>query len=200
MKKHVEGSAGFNHHYPKLAVIVTCHAQDRDNAMAVAWFSSISQKPPLIGVSISPRRYTCELILEAKEFGINFISLEKAELIAGVGGSPGKDVDKFKRFRLEKEPSLKTSAPVLKDAYAAYECVLHSSYTIGDHEWFVGEVVATHYDEGMVTSAGHIDLAAVNPALYMGAELYCTTDAKSVRHLERSVYGKGPDISSADTI
>ncbi len=191
MNKHVEGSAGFSHHYPKLAVVVTCHAQGRDNAMSVAWFSSISQKPPLIGVSIYPNRYTYELILEAKEFGINFLSLEKAELIAGVGGCSGRDVDKFERFNLGKESSLATNVPIMKDAYAAYECTLHSSYTIGDHEWFVGEVVATHYDEGVVTSAGQIDLTAVNPALYMGAELYYTTDPNSNRHLERSRYGKG---------
>ncbi len=191
MNKHVEGSAGFHHHYPKLAVIVTCHAQGRDNAMAVAWFSSISQKPPLIGISIAPKRYTYDLILEAKEFGINFISLEKAELIAATGGCPGREVDKFDRFNLEKEKPLLTSVPIMKDAYVAYECTLHSNYTIGDHEWFVGEVVATHYDEEVVTSAGHIDLMAVNPALFMGAELYYTADKNSKRHLERAHYGKG---------
>ncbi|MFO8102290.1 MAG: flavin reductase family protein [Dehalococcoidia bacterium] len=193
MRQHVEGAAGFGHHYPKLAVIVTSHAQGRDNAMAVAWLSSISQKPPLIGVSISPRRYTYEMILQSKEFGVNFISLEKAELVAGTGGCPGKDVDKFERFKLEKEASLKTNVPVLKDAYAAYECVLHSNYTVGDHEWFVGEVVATHYDEKAFTAGGQIDLEAVNPALFVGAELYYTTYSGSKRHLERSTYGKGAD-------
>ncbi len=191
MNKHVEGAAGFHHHYPKLAVIVTSHAQGRDNAMAVAWFSSISQKPPLIGISIAPKRFTYDLILDAKEFGINFISLEKAELIAATGGCPGREVDKFERFNLEKEQPLLTSVPIMKDAYVAYECTLHSNHTIGDHEWFVGEVVATHYDEEVVTSGGHIDLLAVKPALFMGAELYYTTDSNSKRHLERAQYGKG---------
>ncbi len=190
-KKHVEGAAGFHHHYPKLAVIVTCHAQGRDNAMAVAWFSSISQKPPLIGISIAPKRYTYELIMESKEFGINFLSLEKADLIAGTGGCPGKEVDKFERFNLEKDESLVTSVPILKAAYAAYECTLFSSYTIGDHEWFVGEIVATHYDEEAFTSTGHLDLTEVNPALFMGAELYYSTDQTTKRHLERSQHGKG---------
>lgn len=190
-KKHVEGTAGFHHHYPKLAVIVTCHAQGRDNAMAVAWLSSVSQNPPLIGISIAPKRYTYELILEAKEFGINFLSLEKAELVAGTGGCLGRDVDKFERFKLQKEVSLKTSAPILKDAYAAYECTLFANHTYGDHEWFVGEVVATHYDEEAFTSSGHVDLAAVNPALFMSAELYVTTTRDGSRHLERAQYGKG---------
>lgn len=192
-RKHVEASAGFHHHYPKLAVIVTCHAQGRDNAMAVAWFSSVSQKPPLIGISIAPKRYTYELIYEAKEFGINFLSLQKAELIAATGGCPGKEVDKFERFNLEKDESLKTSVPVLKEAYAAYECKLVDSHTYGDHEWFVGEIMATHYDEEAFTSTGHLELGAIDPALFMGAEIYVTTAKDSSRHLERAHYGKGLD-------
>ncbi|MDY6911476.1 MAG: flavin reductase family protein [Chloroflexota bacterium] len=190
-KKLVEGSAGFHHHFPRLVIIVTCHARGKDNAMAVAWHSSVSQKPPLIGVSISPKRYTYELILEAREFGVNFISLEKAELIAATGGCPGKAVDKFRRFNLEKEPMLKTKAPILKDAYAAYECKLVENQTYGDHEWFVGEIVATHFDETAFTAAGILDLAAVNPAMFIGGELYYTTQQKSERHLERSKYGNG---------
>jgi len=191
MKNQVEGSAGFHHHYPKLAVIVTSHFKGKDNAMAVAWFSSVSKKPPLIGISITSKRFTYELIMESAEFGINFMSLEQAELVAGTGGCTGRDVDKFTRFKLEKESPLVTHVPILKEAYAAYECKLIANHTYGDHEWLVGEVVATHYDEEVVTPAGNIDLTAVNPAIFMGAEMYYTTDSGSDRHLERAVYGKG---------
>lgn len=191
MKKQIEGPAGFHHHYPKLAVIVTSRAKGKDNAMAVAWFSSVSQKPPLIGISVTSKRFTYELIMESAEFGINFMSLEQAELVAATGGCTGRDVDKFTRFNLAIDKPLVTNVPILKDAYAAYECRLVANHTYGDHEWLVGEVVATHYDEVAVTPAGHVDLAAVNPAVFMGAEMYYTTDPGSGRHLERAVYGKG---------
>ncbi len=192
-RQHVEGPAGFHHHYPKLTAIVTSHSNGRDDAMAVAWLSSVSQKPPMIGISLAPKRYTYELIMESREFGINFVSLEKAELIAGTGGCPGKEVDKFARFKLEKEQPLKTSVPILKDAYAVYECKLAANNTYGDHEWFVGEVVATHYDEEAFTSAGLVNLQTVKPALFNSAELYYTADISSERHLERAKYGKGFD-------
>ncbi|MDD5093365.1 MAG: flavin reductase family protein [Dehalococcoidia bacterium] len=191
MKKSVEGTGGFHHHYPRLAVVVTCHAQGKDNAMTVAWHSSVSQKPPLIGISIAPKRYTYELILEAGEFGVNFLPLEMGELIAAVGGVTGKDVDKFARFNIAREQPLKTSVPILADAYAAYECRLVEHRTYGDHEWFVGEVVATHVTEGAFTPAGILDLGHVNPALFLGAETYATTSKESLRHLERARYGKG---------
>lgn len=190
-KKHIEGTGGFYHHYPRSAVIITCHALGKDNAMTVAWHSSVSKNPPLIGISISPKRFTYEQILEAWEFGINFLSLEKAEVIAALGGVSGRQTDKFQKFKLEMERPLKTTAPILKDAYAAYECKLVEHKTYGDHEWFVGEVVATHFEEEAFTPRGIIDLAHVNPALFLGAELYAATAKDSIRHLERTLYGKG---------
>ena len=192
-KKQVTGTGGFHHHYPRLAVIVTCQARGKDNAMTVAWHSSVSQNPPLIGISISPKRFTYELILEAKEFAINFISLEKAELLAAVGGASGRAIDKFQKFNIAREQPIRTKAPILADAYAAYECKLVGHNTYGDHEWLVGEVVATHYGEEAFTPAGIIDLAGVNPALFIGSEFYATTSKEQSRHLERARYGKGSE-------
>ena len=191
VKKNVEGTGGFHHHYPRLAVIVTCHARGKDNAMAVAWHSPVSQNPPLIGISIAPKRFTYELILESQEFAINFLPLEKAELIAAVGGIPGREADKFKKFNIAREQPIKTKAPILADAYAAYECQLAEHQTYGDHEWFVGKVVAVHFMEESFTAAGILDLARVNPALFIGADFYATTAKESARHLDRASYGKG---------
>ena len=93
----------FNQHYPKLAVIVTASAGGKDNAMTAAWHSSISINPPIYGVSISPQRFTYQLITESKEFGLNFIALEKASLATWVGSTSGREIDKFQRFNIEKE-------------------------------------------------------------------------------------------------
>ncbi len=57
-----EDIGAFSQHYPKVAAIVTAQASGRDNAMAVAWHTSISFKPPLYGVTISPKRFTYQLI------------------------------------------------------------------------------------------------------------------------------------------
>jgi len=191
VKKQVEGTGGFHHHYPRLAVIITCSADGKDNAMAVAWHSSVSFKPPLIGISITSKRFTYDLIMKSKEFAINFLPVEKAELVAATGGVSGRDADKFARFNLVKEQPVKTGAPILADAYAAYECKLTDHHTYGDHEWLVGKVVATHFDEALFTPSGTLDLDKVNPALFYGTECYTTTNHKVIRHLERAIYGKG---------
>lgn len=189
-KVSMEGVGEFYHHYPRVATIVTVHARGKDNAMAVAWHSSLSMSPPLYGISISPRRFTLELILEAKEFGVNFMPAEKAEVVASVGGSSGREVDKFQRFGIAKDEPLKTSVPILKDAYACYECKLVDYKTYGDHVWVVGEILATHFDEELFTREQVLNLECVAPALYLGAELYTVPAKDAIRYLDRKVYGR----------
>ena len=180
----------FYQHYPKVAAVLTVNAGGKRNAMAAAWHSAISFKPPLYGVAVAPKRFTYQLILESKEFGINFVPFEAAELVASVGGSGGKEIDKFIKFDIAEEKSLKTSVPILKDAYAAYECKLVDNRTYGDHVWVVGEIVALHFIDDVLTSKGTLDLDRLKPTLYLGAEFYMTTDRESVRLLDRNTYGR----------
>ena len=142
MTKVVSEDIGkFYHHYPRLATIVTAQAKGKENAMAAAWHTSISLEPPLYGISVSPKRFTYQLIVDSKEFGVNFLPFEAAELIASVGGSSGQEIDKFQRFNIVKVKSVKTSVPILEAAYAAYECKLVDDRGYGNHRWLVGEIV-----------------------------------------------------------
>jgi len=189
-KISLEGAGRFSYHYPRLTVIVTAKAKDRDNAMTVAWHAPISVKPPLYGISITPQRFTYQLIMESKEFGINFLPFERAEWLASVGGSKGKEMDKLHRFQIAREKPLKIAAPLLQDAYLCYECKLVDHRPYGDHEWLVGEIVATHILEEAFTSEGLLDVARFNPALYLSGESYLTTSKDTLRHLDRQVYGR----------
>jgi len=188
MSKIVTDNIGkFSQHYPKLVVIVTASARGRDDAMTAAWHSSISLKPPLYGIAISPKRFTYQLITESREFGINFIPSEKASLAASIGGTSGQQMDKFERFNIEKEKPLKTAAPILKDAYAAYECKLVDSKPYGDHLWIVGEIVAVHFLEEAFTPGEILDLDTIKPLLYLGSDYYATTDKNSVSFVKRGI-------------
>ncbi|HEX77357.1 MAG TPA: flavin reductase family protein [Dehalococcoidia bacterium] len=186
----LESIEEYYHFYPQIAAVITAKAGDKANAMAAAWHSAISFKPPIYGVAIAPKRYTCQLVLEGGQFAVNFLPFEAAELIASVGGSSGSEVDKFHRFNIEVEPPLKIAAPILKDAYASYECRLIGHHLYGDHQWLVGEVVAIHMRGEAFTHQHILDLARVKPALYLGAEYYTTADSGMVCFLDRQVYGK----------
>ena len=186
----VEDVGRFNHQYPRTAVIVTAQAKGKKNAMAVAWHTPISYKPPLYGISVFVKRFTYELIIESQEFGINFLPLEAAELIASVGGSGGRYVDKFQNFNIALDKPTKTEVPILEAAYAAYECKLVYDRSYGEHNLLVGEVVAVHLLEEAFTAEGVLDLNQVSPALFLGLDYYLSPDKNSLRHLERKVYGR----------
>ena len=176
---------GFYQHYPRIAVIVTARSGEKENAMAASWNSPLSMDPPLFGVSITPKRFTYKLILESGEFGVCFVPMEKAELIAQVGATKGAETDKFDAFKIAREKPVGTSVPLLKDAYLSYECKVEAHYTTGDHEWFVGRIVAVHHEEGSLTDKELLDLKRVRPALYLGADTYVTTAPESLLFIDR---------------
>ena len=177
----------FGQHYPKQAVIVTSSAGGRDDAMTAAWHTSISLRPPIYGVAVTSKRFTYQLIRESREFGVNFISLERASLAAAIGGTSGQQIDKFERFGVEKEKPLKTAVPILQDAYAAYECKLLDSRPYGDHIWIAGEIVAVHFFEEAFTAAGVLDMDKTKPLLYVGSDHYVSTDKESVDFVKRGI-------------
>jgi flavin reductase (DIM6/NTAB) family NADH-FMN oxidoreductase RutF len=125
------------------------------------------------------------MIMDAKEFGVNFVPFEVAELVAQVGGCSGRDVNKFERFKIEEVDPLETSAPIMKVSYAAYECRLFARNTYGDHEWFVGEIVATHADSSAFAGDGVIDVRKAVPALYLGLDRYLKIESSEIIELDR---------------
>jgi flavin reductase (DIM6/NTAB) family NADH-FMN oxidoreductase RutF len=191
MAKVVNQDIGtYCYHYPLVAAIVTAQSKGKENAMALAWHAPISLSPPLYGIALAAKRFTYKLITESKEFGVNFVPFDEAELVAAVGGSSGQEVDKFSRFNIAKEKPLKTQVPLLSAAYAAYECKLFDEHLYGDHVLVVGEIVAVHSAEEAFTPEGTLDISKVSPTLYIGGERYITASGEAIKHLDRKVYGQ----------
>jgi flavin reductase (DIM6/NTAB) family NADH-FMN oxidoreductase RutF len=175
----------FYFHYPAGATIVTSSAGGRANAMAVAWHTAISQDPPLYLVCISPNRYSHGLVLQSGEFVVNFMSGEQGVLVAAVAGCSGKDIDKFDAFSIAANPGSQVQAPVLNDAYAAYECRVVDRRSYGGHDLFVGEIVAAQWEPSAFREGSILDLEHRQPIVYLGDDYYAT--ASQVVHLERNV-------------
>ena len=175
----------FNCHYPAGATIVTSYARGRDNAMAVAWHTAISRQPPYYVVSISSKRFTHGLVVESGEFVVNFMPYEKGKLVALVAACSGIDIDKFHAFHIAAHQGVRVKAPILADALAAYECRVVERHTYGDHDLFVGEVLAVQWEASAFASDGRLDLERACPIVYMGEDRYAT--AARLVHLEREV-------------
>jgi transposase len=105
--------------------------------------------------------------------------------IAAVGRTSGREFEKFAKFQVATEKPLKIKSPILKDAYVAYECKLVEHHTYGDHEWFVGEVVAVHYLKEALDERGVLNLDKIKPAFYLGEDLYAEMKKVAIHHIGR---------------
>lgn len=184
VRKITEDASLLGRPYPRSPAVVTVHSRGRNNALAVGAYCHISDEPPLYGIAISPKRFSYELICESGEFGINFFPLEAAELILAVGDVSGRDVDKFARFNIAIDKPVKIMSPLLMDAYVAYECKVVDRMTIGDHEWFVGKILAIHYRDEFFADKMALDLEKIKPALYTKRNLFLTADRLSLRRVK----------------
>lgn len=180
MKTVRERLESFCHSYPATVAIVLVKHGEKLNAMAAAWHMPVSFKPPLYAVSISPKRFTHDMIVKTKEFSVNFLTVTDAGLIHRLGHTSGGTLDKFKKYGIKTEPSTRIESPIMKQAFAAYECRLFESRPAGDHTVFIGEIVAIHSEDENFTTNGLIRLDRTEPAMYIGDDNYVTADPESL--------------------
>ena len=169
--------------YPKIVTIVGAKYKDETNYMTAAWSTYLSHKPLLFGVSIAPQRYTHDLIQNSGEFNCNFLSYGHADLIHTIGRKSGANVNKIEALDLSISEGSSITTPYLSKSYAVIECKLQKSVEVGDHSFFVGEIVNAFGDENAFLENGIIDISSVQPALYLGSNTYSTTgkDKKVLR-------------------
>jgi flavin reductase (DIM6/NTAB) family NADH-FMN oxidoreductase RutF len=182
------------HYYPKNTAFITSHWKGRDNVMPSTWNTPVSVNPPLYGVTISPSGFTYQLIVKSKEFGVNFLTFQQVKLAAATGGCSGSEVDKFQRFAIDTEKAVKTAVPILKDAYVSYECKVVDEKDFGDHRFFIGEIVAVHFETEVFTAREQLDMNMINPILYIGRDVYLTTAGHTTKKLDRQVYSEGVEF------
>lgn len=173
--------SGYYQFYPCIVTLVGAYMKDRVNFMAAAWNAGLSFNPPLFGVSIHPKRFTHDMIVDSGEFTCNFLSIEHIDIIHGTGRVSGRDYDKVKLFSIPLEKSKVINCPTIESAYAAYECKLVHRYPVGDHNFFVGKVVAVHYNKNVLTGKNLLNPEKINFSLYLGSNSYISADPDSVQ-------------------
>jgi flavin reductase (DIM6/NTAB) family NADH-FMN oxidoreductase RutF len=173
----------FQYFYPYTAAIIGAKSGNQLNFMSCAWHTALSFDPPLFGVLISKKRFTHHLIAEAREFTANFIGFEAVKLSAQMGRKSGYELDKIKEFGVRLAPSKIIQTPIVEEAYVAFECRVAEMRAYGDHELFVGEVLAVHEKPNSFTSDGLLNVRAISPLLYLGSDFYITTNADTLKHV-----------------
>ncbi len=177
--KVVEGMPKTYYHYPRIVAVAGVLLEEKVNLIPLVWHTGLSFSPPLYGISVSPKRYSHELILKSGEFSINFFEFKHREIVEKWGNTSGRNTNKLKLVDTGFKKGIKTDSPILEIAYVAHECELIEHYKLGDHTLFVGLVKATHYREDYFDNQTMLKVESISPLLYIGKHVYITVDSET---------------------
>jgi len=150
--------------YPSLTVILGAHVEGRPNFITIAHVGIMNHgDPQYISFGLNRAHYTNQGIHANQEFSVNIPSLGQVVETDYVGLVSGKKTDKSGVFEVFYG-QLK-AAPLIAACPVNMECRLERVVEFPTHEVFVGQIVATHAEES-VLSGGKIDIKAVRPLLF----------------------------------
>ncbi|MCL4557510.1 MAG: flavin reductase family protein [Deltaproteobacteria bacterium] len=177
--------AGFYQFYPNVVTLIGSRHGDKTNLMPAVWQTGVSKNPMVYVVSISQKRFTHGLIKASGVFSANFVDFKYVKTIARLGSCSGRDIDKIKEFGVELGQHKQLDVPIVKFAYASFECSVQEIIPSGDHDLFVGRIASVHEAGGIKDGSETIDCNAVRPLLYLGKDTYITVDTGSIVTIRR---------------
>lgn len=161
-------------------VLVTCQDEaGKPNIITLAWVGVANSEPPMISIAIRPGRHSHEIIKKTKEFIVNLPTTEILREMDFCGTASGSKVDKFFETKLTPLAAEKLKAPLIKECPVNLECRVKQILSLGSHDLFLGEVVATHMDEEVQGEKGRVEIQKAKPfAFCPGAAEYWSLGEK----------------------
>ena len=132
---------------PGPVTLLTSQYRGQPNLMTVAWAAPISLDPPLVAVAIHPSRLTHEFVAKSEMFALNVPHLEIITATHQCGMISGRDGDKFVAAGLTPTPATAIDPPLVAECLGHLECGVVERITLGDHDLFVGQVLALSADD-----------------------------------------------------
>lgn len=123
-------------HFATGVAIVAASSSGQFLGTTISSFNSVSLAPPLILFSMARSALSLDLWREVERYGVTVLAEHQTELsnrFARAGA------DKFGDLRLG---IMENGSPLLPDWLAYFECAPYARYDGGDHEIFVGRVLA----------------------------------------------------------
>jgi flavin reductase (DIM6/NTAB) family NADH-FMN oxidoreductase RutF len=144
------------------------------NIAPYSFFNAFNYVPPIIGFSSTGYKHSVRNIAETREFTWNLVGRPQAEAMNATSATVPAEVDEFELAGLAGAPSVEVRPDRVAGAPVSFECRLTQLIQLTDAEgdavnaWLtLGEVVAVHIDEDLLTE-GVYDTAAAQPVVRGG--------------------------------
>jgi flavin reductase (DIM6/NTAB) family NADH-FMN oxidoreductase RutF len=131
---------------PGPVVLLTTSHKGRANVMTISWLTMVEFQPPLIACVVSNANHSFVALRATKECVIGVPAVELAPKIIGVGNCSGRDVDKFKKFRLTPALAARVAPPLVAECFANLECRVVDTHLVNRFNLFILEVVKAWCD------------------------------------------------------
>ncbi len=148
---------------PMPTVLVGSVVEGRPNFMTAAFCGIANYNPAIIGCGLSPTHRTCRGIEEHGQFSINVPAQEHVVITDYCGLVSGDKVDKSTLF--ETFTGTLAAAPLIASFPLVAECRLVQSVPLGVDTLVLGEIVAVHAEESVLTG-GKVDWHKLRPLLF----------------------------------
>ena len=119
--------------------VSTAHGEKRDIMTATAMF--VSEKEPLLAISVAQGHLTEKLIEQSAKFTLVIAGQGQKQLALQVGSVKGDAVDKFEKFSIKRGAETSSHTIIPEGAAAWMDCDVESSQEIKGYRIFVGRVV-----------------------------------------------------------
>jgi flavin reductase len=129
-------------HFATGVTVVTTDGEAGSHGLTANAFASLSLDPPLVLVAVDKRAATLEYLKKNLCFAVSILRLEQ-EAVSTRFATPGpKDFSDLNIITAE------TGSPILADCLAFLDCRVYDILPGGDHDIFVGEILAGEYQGG----------------------------------------------------
>lgn len=129
---------------PGPIVLVSSAWKGRRNIMTMGWHMVMEFEPSRVGCFITDGNHSYEMIRRSRECVINIPTLDLVEKVVGIGNTTGAEIDKFAAFGLTAQRGRKIDAPLIKECYANFECVVVDRTLLKKYGLFILQVVKAH--------------------------------------------------------
>lgn len=132
---------------PNPFALITSGAGEKNNIMALSWWTFVSNKPPMLAVCLSKKGYSHELIDKTGEFGFHLVGDEYQERAMKCGQCSGRNTDKIKETGILLQDADVINTKLIEGYKAALECRVVSTMELSDHLLYVAEIIKIHQND-----------------------------------------------------
>lgn len=175
-----------------IAFVSTVSPEGIFNVAPFSFFTGITNRPPLVGISMNSRaggpKDTLRNLRASGDFVINVVDDSLAERMVRASGDWPPEVSEFELTGLTPAASDLVKAPRVGESPVSMECRLYREMLLGEATFVVGEILRAHVADDRLTD-GRVDPEKLRPLGRLGGDAYTTLG--TVLHLPRPKVDRG---------